>query len=72
VLKDSPILMAPIGVQTIFHEDKEVGLAEICAEIGIPIILSTAASSSLEEVAAANGDGDRWFQLYCMLNNCLS
>jgi lactate 2-monooxygenase len=60
--------MAPIGVQTIFHEDKEVGLAEVCAEIGVPIILSTAASSSLEEVAVANGDGDRWFQLYCMLH----
>jgi lactate 2-monooxygenase len=56
--------MAPVGVQSIFHEDKETGLAEVCAEIGVPYILSTASTSSIEEVAAASGDGPRWFQLY--------
>ena len=56
--------MAPVGVQTIFHEDKELGLSEVCSEIGIPYILSTASSSSIEEVAKANGKGPRWFQLY--------
>lgn len=56
--------MAPVGVQTLFHEDKEIGLAEICAETGVPYILSTASSSTIEEVAAANGNGKRWFQLY--------
>lgn len=62
---DTPVLMAPIGVQTISHTDRETGLAEVCASIGIPFILSTAASSSIEEVAEANGSGNRWFQLYC-------
>ena len=61
---DNPMLMAPVGVQSIFHEDKELGLAEVCADTGVPYILSTASSSSIEEVAAANGDGKRWFQLY--------
>lgn len=61
---DTPILMAPVGVQSIFHEDKETGLAEVCAEVGVPYILSTASSSSIEDVAAANGDGKRWYQLY--------
>lgn len=56
--------MAPVGVQSIFHEDKETGLAEVCAEIGVPFILSTASSSSIEEVAAASGNGPIWFQLY--------
>ncbi|PQE03443.1 putative L-lactate dehydrogenase protein [Rutstroemia sp. NJR-2017a BBW] len=56
--------MAPIGVQSIFHEDKELGLSEVCAEIGVPYILSTASSSSIEEVAESNGDGHRWYQLY--------
>jgi isopentenyl diphosphate isomerase/L-lactate dehydrogenase-like FMN-dependent dehydrogenase len=56
--------MAPVGVQSIFHEDKETGLAEVCAELGVPYILSTAATSTIEEVAAASGDGPRWFQLY--------
>ncbi|KAE8445002.1 hypothetical protein EG329_014008 [Mollisiaceae sp. DMI_Dod_QoI] len=61
---ENPILMAPIGVQSIFHEDKETGLSEVCAEIGVPYILSTASSSSIEEVANANGKGHRWYQLH--------
>jgi lactate 2-monooxygenase len=40
--------MAPVGVQSIFHEDKELGLSEVCAQIGVPYILSTASSSSSE------------------------
>ncbi|GIJ90164.1 hypothetical protein Asppvi_009116 [Aspergillus pseudoviridinutans] len=60
----APILMAPVGVQSLFHEDKETGLAEVCAEVGVPYILSTASSSTIEEVAEANGDGKRWYQLY--------
>ncbi|KAI9744707.1 MAG: hypothetical protein M1818_001632 [Claussenomyces sp. TS43310] len=64
----SPILMAPVGVQSIFHEDKETGLAEVCGEIGVPYILSTASTSSIEEVAAAS-KGDLWFQLYWPISN---
>jgi len=56
--------MAPIGVQSIFHEDKETGLSQVCSEIGVPFILSTASASSIEEVAQANGKGPRWYQLY--------
>lgn len=61
---ESPLLIAPIGVQTIFHPDKETGMAGIAREIGLPYILSTASSSSIEEVAEANGNGTRWYQLY--------
>ncbi|KAF3191678.1 hypothetical protein TWF225_000906 [Orbilia oligospora] len=60
----SPLIQAPIGVQSIFHPDREMGLAEACSELGVPFVLSTAASSTIEEVASANGDGPRWFQLY--------
>lgn len=61
---ESPLLIAPVGVQTIFHIDKELGVAEIANEIGVPYILSTASSSTIEEVAEANRDGMRFFQLY--------
>jgi lactate 2-monooxygenase len=61
---DSPLLFAPIGVQQIFHEDKEIGAAKIAAELNIPYIMSTASSSTIEEVADANGNGPRWYQLY--------
>ncbi|EQB49797.1 FMN-dependent dehydrogenase [Colletotrichum gloeosporioides Cg-14] len=64
VTYESPVLMAPIGVQGIFHEDKETGLASACAELGVPYTLSTAATSTIEEVASVMGDSHRWFQLY--------
>lgn len=61
----TPCLIAPIGVQAIFHEDKETGMAQIASELGLPFILSTAASSTIEEVAKSNGEnGQRWYQLY--------
>jgi lactate 2-monooxygenase len=60
----APVLTAPVGVQGIMHPDGELAVARATAELGIPMILSTASSYSLEEVAAANGDGIRWFQLY--------
>jgi isopentenyl diphosphate isomerase/L-lactate dehydrogenase-like FMN-dependent dehydrogenase len=61
---ETPILIAPVGLQTIYHNDGEVGIAEVAAELGVPFILSTAASTSMEEVAKANGNGRRWYQLY--------
>ena len=59
-----PILMAPIGVQALAHQDKEPGLAAACAEFDVPYILSTASGSSFEDVAAACEGGKRWYQLY--------
>ena len=61
---DTPILIAPVGVQEIFHADKEIGVSAIAAELGVPYILSTASSSTIEDVAKSSGDGARWFQLY--------
>ncbi|KAF3109095.1 hypothetical protein TWF102_009877 [Orbilia oligospora] len=63
VLRDNTF-RSEIGVQSIFHPDREMGLADACSELGVPFVLSTAASSTIEEVASANGDGPRWFQLY--------
>ena len=67
---DSPILCAPVGVQKLFHSDGECGVAEMMASIGVPYIASTASSSTIEEIAAANDKGAkgkdalRWYQLY--------
>ncbi|OCL10561.1 L-lactate dehydrogenase [Glonium stellatum] len=60
----SPILAAPIGVQEIVHPDGEEAIARVGRALKVPIILSSAATRSIEQVAKANGDGDRWFQLY--------
>ncbi|RGP77038.1 lactate 2-monooxygenase [Fusarium longipes] len=60
----SPLLVSPIGVQSILHPDAEEATARACHNVGVPMILSTAATRSIEQVANANADGDRWFQLY--------
>jgi lactate 2-monooxygenase len=60
----SPLIVAPIGVQEILHADAEEATARACASVKVPMILSTAATRSLEQVAQVNGDGDRWYQLY--------
>jgi lactate 2-monooxygenase len=66
----SPLVVAPIGVQNIMHPDAEEATARACRDLGVPMILSTAATRTIEEVAQANGDGDRWFQLYWPRPQC--
>ena len=59
-----PLAIAPVGVQRIFHEEAESGTARAAARESVPYILSTASSTSIEEVAEANQNGVRWYQLY--------
>jgi lactate 2-monooxygenase len=60
----APLMLAPIGVQSIVHPDGELATARAAAELGVPAILSTASSYTIEQVAEAMGDAPRWFQLY--------
>lgn len=60
----SPLLMAPIGVAGIIHADAELASARAAKTVRVPFVMSTAATRSIEEVAQANGDGHRWYQLY--------
>ncbi|KAH0832370.1 FMN-dependent alpha-hydroxy acid dehydrogenase [Lanmaoa asiatica] len=61
----TPLFVAPIGVQGILHADGELASARAAGNVGIPYIMSTASTRSIEDVATANGpDGHRWYQLY--------
>lgn len=60
----APVLLAPVGVQSIVHPDGELATARAAAALGVTMVLSTASSHTIEEVAEANGDGPRWYQLY--------
>lgn len=60
----APVLCAPVGVQSIVHEQAELAVARAAAGLGLPFTCSTVSSFTLEEVAEASGDGPRWFQLY--------
>lgn len=60
----APVLLAPVGVQSILHEDAEMGTARAGADLGLPVVLSSAASATLEDVADCLGTAPGWFQLY--------
>jgi lactate 2-monooxygenase len=60
----APVLLAPIGVQTLLHAEGELASARAAAAVGLPLITSTASATALEEIAEANGASPRWFQLY--------
>ncbi len=60
----APVALAPVGVQSIFHEDGELASARAAADLGLPFAASSVSSEPLEEIAAATGDAPAWFQLY--------
>jgi lactate 2-monooxygenase len=59
-----PVLLGPIGVLSILHPEGELAVARAASALDVPMVLSTAASHTIEQVAEAGGDGPRWFQLY--------
>jgi isopentenyl diphosphate isomerase/L-lactate dehydrogenase-like FMN-dependent dehydrogenase len=60
----APFLLAPIGVLSAAHSEADLAVARAAAAAGVPMVVSTAASRSMEEVASAMGDSPRWYQLY--------
>src|SRR5919199_5015937 len=65
----APILLAPIGVLEMAHRDADVAAARAAAAEGVPMVVSSQASRSLEEIAGAIGAGPRWYQLYFSASN---
>jgi isopentenyl diphosphate isomerase/L-lactate dehydrogenase-like FMN-dependent dehydrogenase len=59
-----PVLLAPVGVQSMLHPGTEMAVARAARSVGVPMVLSSVSSTPLEEVAAALSDSPRWFQLY--------
>lgn len=59
-----PIIIAPLALQRMAHADGELATARAAAAAGTIMCLSSAATSSPAEVAAAAPNGQRWFQVY--------
>ena len=59
----APVMLAPVGVLSIVHPDAEPAVARAAGRLGVPMIASTAASTTMEEIAAAS-TGPKWYQLY--------
>ncbi len=59
-----PVAIAPMAAHGLAHPDAEAATARAAASAGVPFVLSTMSSHSIEAVAEAAPDGDRLFQLY--------
>jgi 4-hydroxymandelate oxidase len=58
-----PILVAPTAMQKLAHADGECGMARAAAAAGTIMVVSSTATTGLEEVAAAS-EAAKWFQVY--------
>ena len=58
-----PLLVAPMAFAKLAHPSGEAAIARAAGEAGVTVTLSTLATTSIEEVAAA-ASAPLWFQLY--------
>lgn len=58
-----PLLLAPVAYQTLVHPRGELETARAAGAMESVLLVSTLATRTLEEIAA-QGPGERWFQLY--------
>ncbi|XP_006813604.1 2-Hydroxyacid oxidase 1-like [Saccoglossus kowalevskii] len=61
---DFPICIAPTAMQKMAHPDGEIATAKAAAKMKTLMCLSSWATCSFEEVAEADPNGLKWFQLY--------
>src|SRR3954449_5688297 len=61
-----PFWLAPTGLAGFFWPSGEIAAASAAAAAGIPFCLSTNSVASLDVVAEAVPNADRWFQLYVL------
>lgn len=60
----APVMTSPVGVLEMMHPDADLAVARAMQRLKLPMIISSQASTPMEEIAKANGDGDRFYQLY--------
>jgi len=67
-----PLAIAPMSVHELAHPEAELATVRAAGAAGVPFTLSTMASRSIEDVAAAALDATRWFQLYLQADRDVS
>jgi 4-hydroxymandelate oxidase len=61
-----PLIVAPMATQRLAHPDGELATARAVAAAGSVFVISTRASATLGDIAAAAPTAHRWFQVYVM------
>ena len=59
-----PFFLAPVGVLSAARFEADLAVARAVTSSGVPWVVSTAASTSMEKIAQAMGSTPRWYQLY--------
>jgi L-lactate dehydrogenase (cytochrome) len=59
-----PLVFAPTGFTRMMHTEGEPAVARAAERVGIPYVLSTMGTTSIERLAAEVPGSRRWFQLY--------
>ena len=67
----SPILLAPVGFQSVFHPEGELATARAAAARGHQMILSSVSTFAVGDVARSGGQ-PLWFQLYPTTNRAVT
>ena len=62
----TPIHVAPTAFHRMAHADGEAATAAGAAAAGSLLVVSTRSTTRVEDVAAAGGDGLRWYQVYVL------
>jgi 4-hydroxymandelate oxidase len=58
-----PILLAPVGLQRLYHAEGEIAAARGAAAANATYVISSYSTTQLEEIANASA-GQRWMQIY--------
>jgi len=67
----TPVFIAPMGYQSTVHPDGEIEMAVAAKSAECPMVVSTLATQSLEDIALRS-NADLWFQLYFMKDQGLN
>ncbi|MCA3131851.1 MAG: alpha-hydroxy-acid oxidizing protein [Rhodocyclaceae bacterium] len=67
----APLILAPTGLAGLLHRRGELSAARAAQGHGVPYCLSTMATCSIEQIAAASSV-QRWFQLYVLRDRGLT
>ena len=67
----APIGLAPTGYTGIVNPAGEIAVARAAARHGVPYVLSTVGTTTIEDFAAVPGS-PRWFQLYILRDRALT
>jgi len=60
----APLMVAPTGRHRLFHPEGERATARGAAAAGVPYVMATTSTVTIEEVATERRSAPQWFQLY--------